>query len=439
VLVAWSLFSLIGLDAGVALAGTKPASLDHGRRLAPAPLSQASSPANLCAQVGLAAGFSESGNLVTAVAVGMAESNCNPFAQYVNGPTPGCPNGSVDRGLWQINNCYHPEVSDACAYAAQCNANAAYTISSQGTNWTPWATYNSGAYRNYIGQAQTSVNALFGPTVALTGSATAFVFWDSTTRNLYQAQGGANAPLQGPYNRGMGPLGSPPAAALDGSAATYVYWKGTDRNLWEAYWNGTQWTGPYNRGMGPLGSPPTVAIRPSGWAYVFWEGTDANLYEARGYANGPLEGPIPRGGGPLGSAPTAGVDSNGSPYVYWKGTDNGLWETYWNGAQWVGPYGRGMGPLSSAPSVAVTSNGNAYVFWQSTDGNLFQASGAGNGPLGGPVNLGMGPLGSAPTAGVDSGSATYVYWKGTDNNLWEGYWNGSQWVGPLSRGMGPLR
>lgn len=124
---------------------------------------------DLCAQVGYAAGFR--GNpLVTAVAVAMAESSCNPSAVGTNGPTAGCPNGSRDRGLWQINHCYHPDVSDTCAFDAQCNANAAYRISSGGSNWQPWSTYNNGAYRNYLSAAQAAVNRLGGGTPGVTGT-----------------------------------------------------------------------------------------------------------------------------------------------------------------------------------------------------------------------------------------------------------------------------
>ncbi len=45
-----------------------------------------------------------------AVAVGLAESGGNPTARNPNPPTPGCPTGSVDRGGWQLNDCYHAEV-----------------------------------------------------------------------------------------------------------------------------------------------------------------------------------------------------------------------------------------------------------------------------------------------------------------------------------------
>src|SRR3712207_6330568 len=79
----------------------------------------ASAAADLCATVASRAGFSGE-RLVTAVAVGMGESSCRPDAHNANGPTKGCPNGSVDRGLWQINSCWHPPVSKSCPLEPQC-------------------------------------------------------------------------------------------------------------------------------------------------------------------------------------------------------------------------------------------------------------------------------------------------------------------------------
>jgi hypothetical protein len=114
---------------------------------------------DLCATVASRAGFSGE-RLVTAVAVGMAESSCRPGAQNANGPTKGCPNGSVDRGLWQINSCWHPSVSNSCAYDAQCNANAAYRISAKGANFTPWVAYTNGSYRNHLDAARAAVSRL---------------------------------------------------------------------------------------------------------------------------------------------------------------------------------------------------------------------------------------------------------------------------------------
>lgn len=78
-----------------------------------------------------------------AAAVAMAESGGDPQAKNTN------KDGSRDRGLWQINT-VHKSVSDACAFDPVCNAKAALRISSKGKNWSPWVTYNTGAYRKHM-------------------------------------------------------------------------------------------------------------------------------------------------------------------------------------------------------------------------------------------------------------------------------------------------
>jgi hypothetical protein len=142
----------------------RPASV--GRGLGPPAPQLAASGAYICAAVAYKAGFSYASmgtnggtypHILVAVAVCLAESGGNPNATGQNGPTPGCPNGSKDRGLWQINDCYHPEVSNACAYQVQCNADAAWNISSRGGDWEPWSTYTSGAWKSDIGTARRAI------------------------------------------------------------------------------------------------------------------------------------------------------------------------------------------------------------------------------------------------------------------------------------------
>jgi hypothetical protein len=113
---------------------------------------QAAGDIDLCVSVGRTAGFTGE-NFVVAVAVAMAESRCDPAAQGVN------PGHSIDRGLWQINDYYHPDVSDTCAYDPLCNARAAYRISDSGTDWTPWSTYKSGSYLQFMSQARAAIGA----------------------------------------------------------------------------------------------------------------------------------------------------------------------------------------------------------------------------------------------------------------------------------------
>jgi hypothetical protein len=147
----------------------KPASLGPGLGR-PAPADTVSE-AYVCAKVAAKAGFSYTTRvhanngrsypqIVIAVAVGLAESSCNPGATYTN------PDGCVDRGLWQIDSCAWPNVSNTCAYQIQCNAAAAWNISGKGTDWCPWSTYSlhgpsdcgtPGPYTSYLGLAERSV------------------------------------------------------------------------------------------------------------------------------------------------------------------------------------------------------------------------------------------------------------------------------------------
>ena len=110
-------------------------------------------PVQLAAYAG-SGGFT-GGAMATMVAICLAESSGNTLDYNVYR------DGSVDRGVCQINNAYHPEVSDACAYDPGCALKAAYTISNHGTNFGAWTTYTSGAYRQFltIANAATSGSA----------------------------------------------------------------------------------------------------------------------------------------------------------------------------------------------------------------------------------------------------------------------------------------
>jgi hypothetical protein len=68
---------------------------------------------------------------VMAASIAMAESSGQ---QYATG-------GVGERGYWQIN----PNHGALSTYDPLGNAKAAVIISADGTNWTPWTTYTSGA------------------------------------------------------------------------------------------------------------------------------------------------------------------------------------------------------------------------------------------------------------------------------------------------------
>ena len=75
-----------------------------------------------------------------AAAIAMAESGGNSQA------TDNDSNGSTDRGLWQINSVHGAQSS----YDVMTNARAAVAISNNGTTWSPWVTYQTGAYQQYM-------------------------------------------------------------------------------------------------------------------------------------------------------------------------------------------------------------------------------------------------------------------------------------------------
>jgi hypothetical protein len=95
------------------------------------------------------AGFTGTG-LRDAVAVALAESGGNPTAVNTNADRW----HSRDRGLWQINDHWHPEVSDAAAFNPATAAQAAYRISGGGKSWSAWSTWNNGAAAAQLGRAQ---------------------------------------------------------------------------------------------------------------------------------------------------------------------------------------------------------------------------------------------------------------------------------------------
>jgi hypothetical protein len=71
-----------------------------------------------------------------AAAIAMAESGGNATASHTNS------NGSIDRGLWQINSTN----GTGSSFDVMTNARAAVAMSSNGTNWRPWCTaYGDGA------------------------------------------------------------------------------------------------------------------------------------------------------------------------------------------------------------------------------------------------------------------------------------------------------
>jgi hypothetical protein len=102
------------------------------------------------ARVARAAGLACSGDRIAlAVAVAKAESGFRADATNTAGNSHG-----IDRGLWQINSYYHPNVSEACAFSPSCNARAMASISNRGATFRPWWTYVNGKHLPFMAAAR---------------------------------------------------------------------------------------------------------------------------------------------------------------------------------------------------------------------------------------------------------------------------------------------
>ena len=98
----------------------------------------------------------------TAVAVAWAESRgvTNAVGVVTALKPSGEPepwHGSRDRGPWQFNSYFHPEVSDLCAFDLACSAREAFRVSAGGHAWSPWSTWRLGAHIQWMAQAAAAI------------------------------------------------------------------------------------------------------------------------------------------------------------------------------------------------------------------------------------------------------------------------------------------
>lgn len=80
-----------------------------------------------------------------ATAIMQAESGCNPTAYNEN------TNGSVDRGLFQVNSVHGDKVqyNFAALFNPSTNISIAYRIY-QSSGWSAWSAYNNGRYAQFL-------------------------------------------------------------------------------------------------------------------------------------------------------------------------------------------------------------------------------------------------------------------------------------------------
>lgn len=107
------------------------------------------------AQMARNAGFPESA-VATAVAISQAESSGNATA--VNNANN---NGTSDYGLMQINSVHSDLLKQYNWKDPQQNMDMAYQIyKSAGGNFTPWSTFNSGAYQKFMTMGRQATSAI---------------------------------------------------------------------------------------------------------------------------------------------------------------------------------------------------------------------------------------------------------------------------------------
>lgn len=119
----------------------------------------------------------------TAAAIALAESGgrtdaisntAYPKLPGYHPPGPGAsPEYSV--GLWQVNRLAHPQYSTASLETQMGAARAAVQISGDGSNFSPWSTYTSGAYKDHLqagGEPQTQPGTTAPPSTATIASHT---------------------------------------------------------------------------------------------------------------------------------------------------------------------------------------------------------------------------------------------------------------------------
>lgn len=66
--------------------------------------------------------------------------------------------GSVDRGLWQINNLAHPSVSDSDALSIDKSTRYALELSKGGTDWSHWNARLAPTFPTHLATARAAIN-----------------------------------------------------------------------------------------------------------------------------------------------------------------------------------------------------------------------------------------------------------------------------------------
>lgn len=108
-----------------------------------------------------AAGFPES-EFTIGAAIATAESGRRPGINNAGTNS----NGTIDYGLWQINSVHADLLTGHDPYDPAQNAAMAYVIWKAAGGWTPWSTYNNGAYEAFMAAAGGSPVGTSAPVIS---------------------------------------------------------------------------------------------------------------------------------------------------------------------------------------------------------------------------------------------------------------------------------
>lgn len=101
-------------------------------------------------------GFASLNDIITAVAIALAEAGGEIAATHTN------LNGTVDYGVWQINSIHTNLFDQYPEWWTISNGAMAYAVF-QGSGWKAWTTYTSGAYQLYMGRARAAATNASAP------------------------------------------------------------------------------------------------------------------------------------------------------------------------------------------------------------------------------------------------------------------------------------
>ena len=147
----FSFYELVGGDGGGGVAG--------GGMLGDAEFTDIGPPANgttysddELAWIALNAGW-KGDDAAIAVAIMKAESGGNPGINNAGMNS----DGTVDHGLWQINDVHNGKLPGKNRYDPAVNTQLARMVYQDAGGWTPWSVYNNGLYQQHMADAKAAV------------------------------------------------------------------------------------------------------------------------------------------------------------------------------------------------------------------------------------------------------------------------------------------